>query len=354
MTNQLKKGIFATDIHFGKKSNSQQHNEDCIRFLTWFCDQVRADDSIDYVAFLGDWNENRSALNIATMKFSYEGAKMLNDLGLPVFFVVGNHDLYHRHSRDVHSVIPFQEFSNFQVIDTPTVIDDIVGGALFCPFLFHREYAELAQFSNIPFWAGHFEFKDFYVTGYGMKMQHGPDASLFAEPTHILSGHFHKRQVSSNVIYIGNTFPMDFGDAGDTDRGAVVYDHTTRTPTFINWPDCPTYTKTTVSKILDGVIEFAEGACVKCVVDERISYEESVLIKDKFSNTFKLREFTLEESMDLSEAMTDVDEELIELINSEEMSGASIDELVVQMLLSIESDTIDPTTLVDQYNNIRI
>ena len=132
-TKPLKKGGYMTDIHFGKKANSPLHNEDCIRYLEWFCEQVKKHEC-DYVAFLGDWNENRSALNIATLKYSYLGAKMLNDLDIPVYFVVGNHDLYYRHSREIHSVIPFNEFENFVIIDEPTVINDIENKVLFSRF----------------------------------------------------------------------------------------------------------------------------------------------------------------------------------------------------------------------------
>ena len=98
---KLKKAACMTDIHFGKKANSEEHNKDCLRFIDWFCDFVKADPEIDHIMFLGDWNENRSALNIATLNFSYQGAKKLNELGLPVFFIIGNHDMYHRYSREI-------------------------------------------------------------------------------------------------------------------------------------------------------------------------------------------------------------------------------------------------------------
>ena len=62
----LKKGIYCTDIHFGKKANSDTHNQDCLDYLDWFCEKA-IEVKADYVAFLGDWNENRSALNISTL-----------------------------------------------------------------------------------------------------------------------------------------------------------------------------------------------------------------------------------------------------------------------------------------------
>ena len=86
----LKKAAVCTDIHFGKKSNDKTHNQDCIRYLEWFKSQVDKDSEIDHVMFLGDWNENRSALNIETLNYSYQGAKILNSIGLPVFFIIGN------------------------------------------------------------------------------------------------------------------------------------------------------------------------------------------------------------------------------------------------------------------------
>ena len=47
----LKKAAVCTDIHFGKKTNSKVHNEDCIRFLEWFRDQVKKDPEIDHIMF---------------------------------------------------------------------------------------------------------------------------------------------------------------------------------------------------------------------------------------------------------------------------------------------------------------
>ena len=73
-------------------------------YVDWFCAQVRSDPTIDHINFLGDWHENRSAINIATLKASLEGARRLNSLGLPIFFIVGNHDLYNRHNREIHSL----------------------------------------------------------------------------------------------------------------------------------------------------------------------------------------------------------------------------------------------------------
>lgn len=350
-TTKLKKGALLTDIHFGKKSNSQTHNEDCINFLQWFCQQVKNDPEIDYIGFLGDWNENRSALNIATLNYSYTGAKMLNDLGLPVFFVIGNHDLYQRHTREIHSVIPFNEFSNFILIEQPLVVDSVANKVLFCPYLFHEEYPELIKFIDIPVWAGHFEFRGFEITGYGMIMPTGPDPKDFKGPKHILSGHFHKRQQIGNVVYIGNTFPMDFGDADDQDRGMAIYNHETNTLEFINWTQCPKYIKTTLTNLLDKTTKLHKNSRVKCVVDLPITFEEGASLKQAFIEKYQLREFTMEESYGIHEALTDTETTIS--WEGEEHKLTSVNDLVLHMLREIESDHIDNQKLIEIYTGLK-
>jgi len=345
----LKKAAVCTDIHFGKKSNDKTHNEDCIRFLEWFKSQVEDDPEVDHVMFLGDWNENRSALNIETLNFSYQGARILNSIDLPVFFIIGNHDLYRRHSRDVHSVIPYQELDNFKLITEPEVIEEIGnGGALVCPYLFHKEYPELKKYLNLETWWGHFEFKGFIITGYSMTMPTGPDASDYKGPKHIFSGHFHKRQACEQVIYIGNTFPMDFGDAGDTNRGMITYDHDTDETVFKNWEECPKYLKTTLTDLLDKTVELQPESRVKCIIDVPISFEESTELRTAFMDRYNLREFTMEESREIKSALSDTETN----VDWEKTKLKGVNELVVEMLQDIETDHINSELLIEIYHGL--
>ena len=48
MSNLFKKAAVFTDIHFGLKSNSIQHNRDCSDFVDWFIEK-----SIDSLEFTG-------------------------------------------------------------------------------------------------------------------------------------------------------------------------------------------------------------------------------------------------------------------------------------------------------------
>lgn len=349
MSTKLTKAAAFTDIHWGAKSNSEQHNQDCLNYIDWFC-QEAIDNSADHIIFLGDWFENRSAVNISTLHYSYLGAKKLNSLGIPVYFIIGNHDLYHRHTREIYSTIQFHEFSNFTIIDNPTIISDIVGDPLLCPYLFPHEYPELVKYNSVETWWGHFEFKGFIVTGYNITMQSGPDHNMFDGPTYIFSGHFHKRQRGGNVVYIGNTFPTNFSDADDSNRGMMIYNHVSKQVKFLDWDECPKYSKVSLSKLLDGKIKLPKEARIKCLIDVPLSFEESAALKQQMMQTYELREFTPEESREVADAMSNTD---VEDIDTDGVQISGIDDLVIRMLRSIDTDHIDNNLLIEQYQRLK-
>lgn len=345
---KLTKAAMLTDVHWGKKGNSPEHNQDCLDFIDWFCAEVKKDPTIDHINFLGDWHENRSAINIATLKASLEGARRLNNLGLPIFFIVGNHDLYNRHNREIHSLHHMDELKNIIIIDEPVIYEDVGEKTLYSPFLFHNEYENLAEALNIPVWCGHFEFKGFVITGHSVEMPTGPDAQAYAKPKKIFSGHFHKRQCKSNIVYIGNAFPMDFSDAGDIGRGMCVYDHNTDDGLFYDWDDCPKYQKCALSSLIDKSAKLHKKSRVRCVVDVDISFEESAKLKQAFVAKYDLREFTLEESKDISNAL--------KFGADAEDTGEikSVDELIMEMLNNIEAPQIDKGMLIQIYQGISV
>jgi DNA repair exonuclease SbcCD nuclease subunit len=346
---KLNKFAMFTDLHVGAKSNSEQHNQDCHDYIDWFCDNVRADADIDHIIFGGDWHEVRNSINIFTLKHSYEMAKKINDLGLPVYFIIGNHDLYHRSNRDVYSTYSWEGFDNFIMIDEPMVVDNMGDGVLMCPYLFHEEYPSLANYKNIPMWVGHFEFKGFVVTGYNITMKSGPDHTDFQHQKHIISGHFHKRQTMGNTTYIGNTFPTNFADAGDFERGMMIFDHNTDSMDFKNWEMCPKYIKGKLSDVLEDRLKLYPQARVQVVADIPINYEESIEIRKRFIEDNDLREFTITESTEIAEALAETETEVeVEL----EGELGSVDEMVVDMLNEIESEHIDNEMLSDIYINL--
>jgi len=345
---KMNKAACFTDIHWGRKNNSELHNQDCLRFVEWFCGEVKKDTDIDHIVFMGDWFEHRSAINGLTLDYAYKGAKKIKELGLPVYFIVGNHDLYYRTTRDVYSTNFFDSLG-FNLINEPTVAEELgPKGALLCPFLFEEEYASLAKYFKIPVWFGHFEFKGFVITGDTKKMEHGPDPKDFDKPKRIFSGHFHKRQTEKNITYIGNAFPADFSDANDFNRGMMKYDYESDNVEFIDWDECPSYIKTKLTDLASNPKSILrKDARVNCIVDKDITYEKSLKIKETLTEKFGLREINLQENPEKMAALegTELDDEELDELDTTEA-------LVKRMLEKVEAESIDTKKLIKIYEEL--
>ena len=81
----FKKAAAFTDIHLGLKHNSITHNQDCVRFVEWVCDQGNERDC-DTLFFLGDWHHHRNTINVSTLNYTHKCLEIINDSferGLP-------------------------------------------------------------------------------------------------------------------------------------------------------------------------------------------------------------------------------------------------------------------------------
>lgn len=345
----VKKIALFTDIHWGKRSNSKVHNQDCLDFIDWFCLQV-INNEYSHIVFLGDWFESRSAINIETLEYSRRGICKLDSLNIPIIFIVGNHDLHRRSSRDIHSVKIFDELKNLTVIENPTIIDNM----LFCPYLFEKEYPNLLEHNDKTVWFGHFEFKGFVLSGTSRIAEHGPDHKMFPGPKKIFSGHYHKRQQLNNIIYIGNSFPSDFGDTDDNDRGMCTYYVPEDRVTFTNWSDCPKYGKTTLSKVISEEWKPQSKMKVKCIIDTDLGYQEANELREAMISMYNLRDFVLEEDRAEKQGLLEGDNCKVE---ETLLDFSSIDELVTKQLESIKDEKknkINGATLVEIYKSLPI
>lgn len=350
MSKVLKKAAIFTDIHFGKRNNSEEHNQDCLNYIDWFCEQVEADPSIDHIWFLGDWHEHRAAINAFTLQKSYHGAKKLNDLGMPVYFIIGNHDLAFRNHRSTFTTEIFEPLENFILLSETTVVDEIHGKVLAIPYLREDEYPSLIPHADIPVAMGHLELQGFILTGVSHVKEHGPEAkTFFRNQKRVFTGHFHKRQTQGNVHYIGNTFPMDFSDVNDEERGMAVYDFVKDNLQYVNWPDGPRFIKATLTDVLDDPDKhFKHGARIKIDVDDDLTLEEANELRAVFQEKYSLREITLEEKITLDIDLTDIEEEI------EELQLESTSEAIRELIKRIKVDKIDTDLLLKIYDNLSV
>src|SRR5258708_1327054 len=107
----FKKVGMLTDIHFGEHLDSPQHNQDCNDFIDWFISRVRHHEC-DTIIFGGDWFHNKIRLEGNTGHHSESAIRKLSNLGLPIYWIIGNHDIYYKEHRTVHNLPWIDRYPN--------------------------------------------------------------------------------------------------------------------------------------------------------------------------------------------------------------------------------------------------
>ncbi len=338
MSNLFKKAAVFTDIHFGLKSNSQLHNDDCLNFVKWATAKAK-EEGCETALFLGDWHNNRASINIVTLNYSLKALEHLNDNFDRVFFIPGNHDLYYRDKRDIQSVEWARHLPKVQICNDWFSDGDVV----IAPWLVGDDHKRIAKMKG-KYMFGHFELPHFYMNAMVQMPDHGEvKREHFQNFEKVFTGHFHKRQEYKNISYIGNCFPHNYADAGDDERGLCIIEWG-QDPVYFAWPNQPRYRVLGLGAILNNADSvLGEGMHVRVNIDIDISYEEATFIKETFMQSHKLREITL-----IPQKNADLNEYAIQgNVNFE-----SVDQIVTNQLTAITSDHYDNNLLLDIYRNL--
>ena len=337
MTNLFKKVACFTDIHFGLKSNSSIHNQDCEDFVDWYIAKAK-EEGCDTGIFMGDWHHNRNSLNITTMDYSLRALEKLGKGFDNFYFFPGNHDLYYKDKRDIHSVEFGKYIPGVTVVHEPTTIGDVT----LCPWLVGEEWKSIGKKGG-KYIFGHFELPSFFMNAMVQMPDHGEiKLDNFKNYELGFSGHFHKRQQQKNMIYIGNAFPHNYADAWDDDRGMMILEWG-GTPKYHSWPDQPTFRTVTLSRLIDEADSIIlPKQHLRVTLDIDISYEEASFVKEKFISDYNIRELTLIAEKKDVEINTNIDIQAFE----------SVDQIVSSQIVNIESDTYDKNVLLSIYNSL--
>ena len=338
MSNLFKKAAIFTDIHFGLKSNSTLHNEDCLSFVKWATAKA-LEEGCETCLFLGDWHNNRSSLNIVTLNYSLQALEHMNNNFSAVYFIPGNHDLYYRDKRDIQSVEWAKHLPNVHICND--WFDS--GNVVIAPWLCADDYKRIPKLTG-KYMFGHFELPGYMMNAMVAMPDHGEvQREDFAHFDHVFTGHFHKRQTKKNITYIGNCFPHNFADAGDANRGMMVLEWDTE-PEYHAWPGQPLYKVMKLSEAIDhGASIFKPNMHVRVELDIDISYEEANFIKETFIKDYNLREMAL---IPVKSSSVDID------LAPGEVKFESVDQIITDQITNIESEFYDNKLLLKIYQSL--
>jgi DNA repair exonuclease SbcCD nuclease subunit len=338
MPNLFKKAVVFTDIHFGLKSNSQAHNEDCLEFVKW-ATRLAKENDCETALFLGDWHNHRASINIVTLNYSLRALEHLSANFDTVYFIPGNHDLYYRDKRDVQSVEWAKHLPNIVICNDWLHSGDVI----VAPWLVGDDHKRISKLSA-KYMFGHFELPHFKMNAMVEMPDHGElNVDHFTSFDTVFSGHFHLRQKRKNVNYIGNCFPHNFADAGDHNRGCMILEWG-QEPVFHAWPDQPLYQIYTLAELIDNHEQLLKTKMhVRVELNIDISYEEANYIKETFMRDYNLREMAL-----IPNKTTSYDQDLA----PGEIKFESVDQIVTDQLTNIMSDSYDPKLLLKIYQDL--
>ena len=334
----FKKVACFTDIHFGLKSNSQVHNNDCEEFVDWFIEKAKAE-GCETAIFLGDWHHNRNSINLITLDTSIRCLEKLGAAFDQFFWFPGNHDLFYKDKRDIHS----SAFGRH--IPGVTVVEHIMteGDVTLVPWLVGEEWKNISK-TKSKYMFGHFELPLFYMNAMVQMPDHGElQTSHFQHQDYVFSGHFHKRQARDKIHYIGNAFPHNFADTWDDERGMMVLEWG-KEPEYFNWDNGPKFRTLKLSELIDKKDEIMKSKMyLKVHLDIDISYEEANFIKEDFMSNYDIRELSLIQEKNTLEGTTD---------DTADAAFESVDQIVTEQLVNIESEQFDKKVLLDIYNGL--
>ena len=228
-----------TDQHFGARNDS-------VAFLDFF--QKFYDNTffptldvsgIDTVLILGDTFDRRKYVNF----YALDRAKKmffdkLEERGITVYMLAGNHDTYFKNTNEVNSPdLLLAEYNNIEVIDEPKTIN--VNGFEVCmlPWICPENYTQsIDEITNTTatLCMGHLEIAGFSMYR-GMESHEGFSAETFSKFDMVFSGHYHHRSNDSNIYYLGNPYELTWQDYNDP-RGFHLFDFSTRQLDFIENP----------------------------------------------------------------------------------------------------------------------
>lgn len=329
--------VMFTDIHYGLKNNSRDHNDSCEKFIKWMISEAKAK-GIKTCIFGGDYHHMRSAINISTLNYSVSGLKLLNDNFDHTFFIIGNHDLFYRDKYEIHSLPYIYQFPNIIPVDKIMEFGDVA----LVPWLVSEEWKQIRNIKT-PYMFGHFELPTFKMNAMVEMPDHGTlNKEHFIHQKQVFSGHFHKRQNKGKIWYIGNAFPHNYADVWDDERGIMMFEPG-KDPEFKSWPDAPKYRTLTLTELMSDPEKYIDNKTfAQITIDTEVSYEDINFIKEMLETEFNAKEIKIG---NLTAEDLDYDEDT-------EINFESVDTIVISHLQSIESNTLDKNKLVSIYEGL--
>lgn len=326
-----------TDIHWGARGGAETHTADCNNFTEWMIQRGKEFGATTCV-FLGDWHHDRSKIGVNTLNHSVNAMRRIAENFDHTYVIMGNHDLFYRDKRDIASACFGELIDKLTIVQHPLVIGD----TRFQPWMVGDDWKDVENWQE-RYVFGHFEIPGFMMNALVECPDHGTISKThFKNQEYVFSGHFHKRQRSGNIHYVGNAFPHNYSDAWDFERGCMLFQHGS-SPLYVDWADAPRYVTGTLTGLVESPGSYLnKNTYARISINADFSYEEIAAIQQELCGQYAVRELEL------------IPENPHETMNVDavDVGFKTIDQMVIEGLMAVESSVIDNKLLIELYESL--
>jgi DNA repair exonuclease SbcCD nuclease subunit len=230
----MSKIALIADTHFGIKSDSAIFYDYFNKFLDniFFPELDRR--NIDKIIHLGDVFDRRKNVNFATLTWARNSFFDRISDRATMDIIVGNHDTYYKNTNNVNSPeLLLSDYPNIRIFEETYEEDNLI----YVPWLTDentQESLNAISKSSANILLGHLNIIGFMMHK-GHICDHGLNSDIFHNYELVLSGHFHSKNNSSNIYYLGCPWDLMFNDVDDI-KGFHILDTETASLEFIENP----------------------------------------------------------------------------------------------------------------------
>ena len=204
------------------------------------------------IIICGDVFHYRDEIAVNSLQIAKQFFDILKEYN--IVMITGNHDCYYKDTSCVNSLSLFSGWNNITVIDklhTEEIYNKTIS---FVPW-----GEQIKKIPKCDLIFGHFELENFKMNNFKVCDNGDNPDELLKKSKMIITGHFHlkdeRKFKNGKILYLGNPFQMDFGDA-ESEKGFYVLDFDKiQEPVFYRNTVSPKHKKLLLSELIsfDGV-----------------------------------------------------------------------------------------------------
>ena len=279
------KALITSDWHVGVRGDSDTYHKIYLDWINDFLIPTIRENNIDYLFNLGDFFNNRNTVCSKTINVAMDSIETIcNEFpDLKIFLLTGNHDIYYKNTRDISSLRVFENtFPNFKIVNEMKRLKIDGKDIVLCPWIINSDESKELFSKKADYCLGHFEINGFELVS-GVTEKTGLDASKFKKKFgKTLSGHFHLRQESDGIMYVGNPFHTSWNDCGDQ-KGIYILNFRNDDLDFIPNTISPEYKKVLLSQIKNKTVKGSDltDNFVRIIIDEEVTEKAVLKLQEK-------------------------------------------------------------------------